>query len=112
MIATHRVYDRHQRGTGLGTCSLCVSGVLGVFALHYTFLSWHTLAGESAILMPLLTGLFGISVLMTASQGTIPEQHFRGIRMEDKTMMKYSVLGTVAGVAVGWLPGTLHGICK
>ncbi len=83
----------------------CVSGILGIFSLHYAFLSWHTLAGSSAILMPLLTGLFGIAVLLTASQGTMPEQHFRGIRMEDRTIMKYSALGTVAGVAVGWLPG-------
>jgi putative membrane protein len=82
-----------------------VSGVLGAFALHYTFLSWHTLAGSSAILMPLLTGLFGISVLLTASQGTLPAQHFNGIRMEDKAIVKYSLLGTIAGVAVGWLPG-------
>ncbi len=82
-----------------------VSGILGIFALRYAFLSWHTLAGSSAILMPLLTGLFGISVLLTASQGTMPEQHFRGIRMEDRTIMNYSVVGTFAGVAVGWLPG-------
>jgi putative membrane protein len=82
-----------------------VSGILGIFALRYAFLSWHTLAGSSAILMPLLTGLFGISVLITASQGTMPEQHFRGIQMEDRTIMKYSVVGTFAGVAVGWLPG-------
>ena len=82
-----------------------VSGILGIFSLRYAFLSWHTLAGSSAILMPLLTGLFGISVLITASQGTMPEQHFRGIRMEDRTIMKYSALGTVAGIAVGWLPG-------
>ncbi len=82
-----------------------VSGILGIFALRYAFLSWHTLAGSSAILMPLLTGLFGISVLLTASQGTMPEQHFRGIQMEDRTIMKYSVVGTFAGVAVGWLPG-------
>jgi len=82
-----------------------VSGILGIFSLRYAFISWHTLAGSSAILMPLLTGLFGISVLLTASQGTLPEQHFRGIRMEDRTIMKYSALGTVAGVAVGWLPG-------
>jgi len=83
----------------------CVSGILGIFSLHYAFLSWHTLAGSSAILMPLLTGLFGIAVLLTASQGTMPEQHFRGIRMEDRTVMKYTAIGTVAGVAVGWLPG-------
>src|SRR5512137_1685476 len=82
-----------------------VSGVLGAFALHYTFLSWHMLSGESAILMPLLTGLFGISVLLVASQGTLPEQHFSGLRIEDKAVMKYSLLGTGAGIAVGWLPG-------
>jgi putative membrane protein len=90
---------------GWALALFCVSGILGVFSLRYAFISWHTLAGSSAILMPLLTGLFGISVLITASQGTMPEQHFRGIRMEERNIMKYSVLGTVAGVAVGWLPG-------
>ena len=90
---------------GWALALFCVSGILGIFSLRYAFLSWHTLAGSSAILMPLLTGLFGISVLLTASQGTMPEQHFRGIRMEDRTVMKYSVVGTFAGVAVGWLPG-------
>jgi len=90
---------------GWALALFCVSGVLGLFSLRYAFLSWHTLAGSSAILMPLLTGLFGISVLLTASQGTMPEQHFRGIRMEDRTIMRYSAVGTFAGVAVGWLPG-------
>ena len=82
-----------------------VSGLLGMFALRYAFLSWHLLDGGSAILMPLLTGLFGISVLLTASRGTVPAQQFRGIRMEDRTFVKCSLLGTVAGIAVGWLPG-------
>lgn len=82
-----------------------VSGLLGAFALHYAFLGWHTLAGGSAILMPLLTGLFGISVLLTASRGILPAQSFRGLRVEDRTVVKCSVLGTLAGVAVGWLPG-------
>lgn len=82
-----------------------LSGALGAFALHYAFLSWHTLAGESAILMPLLTGLFGISVLLIASQGTLPVQHFSGLRIEDRAVIRYSLLGTCAGVAVGWLPG-------
>jgi putative membrane protein len=90
---------------GWALALFCVSGILGIFALRYAFLSWHTLAGSSSILMPLLTGLFGISVLLTASQGTMPEQHFRGIRMEDRTIMRYSAVGTFAGVAVGWLPG-------
>jgi len=90
---------------GWALALFCGSGILGIFSLRYAFLSWHTLAGSSAILMPLLTGLFGISVLLTASQGTMPEQHFQGIRMEDRTIMKYSLVGTFAGVAVGWLPG-------
>jgi putative membrane protein len=90
---------------GWALAIFAVSGALGAFALHYTFLSWHTLAGESAILMPLLTGLFGISVLLVASQGTLPEQHFSGLRIEDKAVIKYTLLGTGAGIAVGWLPG-------
>ncbi len=87
---------------GWALAIFAISGVLGAFALHYTFLSWHTLAGESAILMPLLTGLFGISVLLVASQGSLPVQHFSGLRIEDKAVIKYSLLGTGAGIAVGW----------
>lgn len=83
----------------------CTSGLLGVFALHYSFLSWHTIGGESAILMPLLSGLFGISVLLTASRGVVPEQRFEQITLNDRTILKSSVLGTGAGIAVGWLPG-------
>lgn len=90
---------------GWGLAIFIVSGILGLFALRYAFLGWHTLAGGSAILMPLLTGLFGISVLLTASQGNVPAQQFRGIRIEDRVVIKSSVLGTAAGVAVGWLPG-------
>jgi putative membrane protein len=82
-----------------------VSGLLGAFSLHYAFLGWHMLAGGSAILMPLLTGLFGISVLLTSSHGRMPDQQFHGIRMEGRTIVKCSLLGTTAGVAVGWLPG-------
>lgn len=83
----------------------CVSGILGSFALHYSFLGWHTIGGESAILMPLLSGLFGISVLLTASRGKVPEQQFDGITIGDRNIVKCSVLGTAAGIAVGWLPG-------
>ena len=82
-----------------------VSGLLGLFALKYSYLSWHGIGGESAILMPLLSGLFGISVLLTASRGRVPEQHFSGISLDDRKVIRCSVLGTAAGIAVGWLPG-------
>jgi putative membrane protein len=81
------------------------SGVLGVFTLRYGFLGWHSMGGGSALLMPLLTGLFGISVLLTASQGKMPVQKFTGIAIDGRSVARSSVLGTLAGIAVGWLPG-------
>ncbi|MCX6692744.1 MAG: tripartite tricarboxylate transporter permease [Methanoregula sp.] len=82
-----------------------ISGILGIFTFHYGFLGWHSIGGGSALLMPLLTGLFGISVLFVASQGTMPVQKFNGISMDGRSVVRSSVLGTLAGVAVGWLPG-------
>ncbi|MCX6696600.1 MAG: tripartite tricarboxylate transporter permease [Methanoregula sp.] len=82
-----------------------VAGALGIFTLRYAYLSWHTLGGGSALLMPLLTGLFGIAVLLIASQGVMPDQHFRGLRIKRETIVKSSIIGTLAGIAVGWLPG-------
>ena len=90
---------------GWGFAVFLVSGMLGLFALRYAYLGWHTFGGEGAILMPLLSGLFGISVLLTASRGKIPAQQFRGIRIDDRSVVKSSLLGTGAGIAVGWLPG-------
>ena len=81
-----------------------VSGALGVFTLHYTYLAWHTL-GMTSLLMPLLSGLFGVSVLLKASQGVMPPQTFRGIQMDGRTVVRQSVLGSVAGAVAGWLPG-------
>jgi len=90
---------------GWALAIFAVSGLLGTFALRYDFLCWHTIGGTTAVLMPLLAGLFGISVLLVAAQGKLPAQQFRGLRVENKTVVKSSVLGTLAGIAVGWLPG-------
>lgn len=90
---------------GWGLMVFLVSGLLGAFSLQYAFLCWHTVGGGNSVLMPLLAGLFGVSVLLTASRGIVPEQQFRGIRIPDGHVGKASLLGTLAGVAVGWLPG-------
>ena len=105
LVATVGYMVVTSEAPGWGLAVFIVSGILGIFALRYAFLGWHTLAGGSAILMPLLTGLFGISVLLTATRGKIPAQQYRGIRIEDRTVVKCSLLGTFAGIAVGWLPG-------
>lgn len=102
-VVGYMVVTCEAPGWGLGV--FLVSGLLGIFALRYAFLGWHTVSGESAILMPLLSGLFGISVLLTSSRGTIPAQQFRGIRIDDRSVVRSSLLGTTAGIAVGWLPG-------
>jgi putative membrane protein len=81
-----------------------VSGLLGIFTLRFTYVGWHTL-GASGVLMPLLAGLFGISVLLLASSGPVPEQRFSGIRMGGREIRKGAVIGTIAGTIVGWLPG-------
>jgi len=81
-----------------------ISGILGIFTFRYSFLGWHTL-GMSGILMPLLTGLFGVSVLLFSAGGPVPEQNFYGIRMTCGEIRKGTITGTVAGLVVGWLPG-------
>ncbi|WOF16850.1 hypothetical protein F1737_09195 [Methanoplanus sp. FWC-SCC4] len=81
-----------------------VSGALGLFAFQHSYLAWHSL-GNSSILMPLLTGLFGISVLIMSSPGEMPEQTHSGITMSRREIIKTGIAGTVAGSVVGWLPG-------
>jgi putative membrane protein len=81
-----------------------VSGLLGMFTFRYSFLGWHTV-GDSGVLMPLLTGLFGVSVLLFSSAGPVPDQRFSTIRMSTEEMRRGTLTGTIAGIIVGWLPG-------
>jgi putative membrane protein len=81
-----------------------VSGILGLFTFHYTYLSWNTF-GSSSVLMPLLAGLFGIAVLLASSRGEMPDQKFPGISLGRKALAKHSMIGACAGAIVGWLPG-------
>lgn len=81
-----------------------VSGILGVFALGCSYLAWPA-SGESGVLMPLLSGLFGVSVLLGGSQGKMPEQQFQGLDIPAGALRRGSILGSAAGALVGWLPG-------
>lgn len=80
------------------------SGLLGLFAFRFQYLVWN-LNGESAVLMPLLTGLFGLSVLIVSSHTQVPRQRYANLGLETKSILYASLSGTIAGLLVGWLPG-------
>ena len=85
------------------TIFIC-SGILGIFAFRFEYLTW-SMVGGSSILMPLLTGLFGLSVILTSSQGPVPRQRFSGINLDQGMIIRSAIPGTGAGLMVGWLPG-------
>lgn len=87
-----------------GAAIFFTSGILGLFTMQYGYLSWHTLGG-SALLMPLLAGLFGLPTLLFSSHAGVPKQVFEGVSTPIRDVVSQSGLGAVAGVLVGWLPG-------
>jgi putative membrane protein len=88
----------------VGLVVFLISGALGIFTLHFSYLG-SGMFGYFGILMPLLSGLFGISLLVVSGQGRIPKQKFVKLKLSEKTLVRGGVSGTVAGIVVGWLPG-------
>jgi putative membrane protein len=80
-----------------------VSGLLGLFSFTFSYLGGP--GGSSAVLMPLLSGLFGVPLLLIAAPGPIPPQSYSGLDLDEHELRKSAVGGTIAGTMVGWLPG-------
>ena len=76
----------------------------GAVLLQFAFLGAGPF-GSSGILMPLLSGLFGISLLLVSGKGPVPQQHYEGISLPRRMVVKGTISGTIAGIVVGWLPG-------
>ena len=88
-----------------------VSGLLGIFSMRFSYFSVGVF-GVGEVLLPLLTGLFGIPVLLHALQSKTVnniEQKFFGLAVSKKEVLKSTVRGTFAGAGVGWLPGFSSG---
>ncbi|MCL2460577.1 MAG: tripartite tricarboxylate transporter permease [Euryarchaeota archaeon] len=81
------------------------SGILGLFAFEYAPLAEGMVPGAGSVLMPLLTGLFGIAVLLDTGNAKIPKQKFREIKQTNTEIIGSSIPGTAAGLLIGWLPG-------
>ncbi|MEA5037052.1 hypothetical protein SDC9_18485 [bioreactor metagenome] len=87
-----------------------VSGLLGIYAMRFSYFSFG-LFGIGEILLPLLTGLFGIPVLLTSMKALSKpaEQTFTGLMISQGVIMTNGIKGAIAGAIVGWLPGFSSG---
>lgn len=99
-----------SRSPGWAFAVFWVSGILGVFSLGYAHFSFGAF-GVGEILLPLLTGLFGVPVLLSSMRSTavVPPQRFSGLMIERREMVWSGLRGAVAGAVVGWLPGFSSG---
>jgi putative membrane protein len=85
-----------------GVCSLAASTVLGAVALDLPVEG--PVAGD--VLAPLFAGLFGVPVLLDAlAGGDVPPQPERRVALAPGAVAGLAALGTLAGAAVGYLPG-------
>lgn len=99
-----------SRSPGWAFAVFGVSGILGVFSLGYGYFSFG-MFGTGEVLLPLLTGLFGVPVLLLSMQSSaeVPLQRFSGLLIGSREMVWSGVRGAVAGAIVGWLPGFSSG---
>lgn len=97
------VANEWRNGSGAwGLAAFLVSGMLGLACMTLPIDTTGVL-GEGSIMLPLLTGLFGIPVLLSTSSGTVvPPQ-------TDRTMDPVGPLpgikGVLMGTIAGWFPG-------
>lgn len=85
-----------------GAVCFALSGVIGMMCMHMP-ISSEGILGEGTLMFPMLTGLFGIPVLIEASSGNgIPPQHDDGT---DPVGMVPGIRGVVTGCIAGWFPG-------
>lgn len=103
--------ERPHMGSGLAailkaTCILGLSGLLGILALKGGEIIYPR--GGEAVLMPLLTGLFGAPLLIESALApppSIPPQTYAVEGLEGGRTLRGVLTGTGAGALVSWIPG-------
>jgi len=77
-----------------------LSGTFGIVVLDSPELNQQT------VLFPVLSGIFGLSILATSllQKSSLPTQSEGSIMSKKRDLIKSIVLGSVAGLAVGFLP--------
>lgn len=97
------VTERGSRATVGGALSLAASGILGVATLD---LPTGGVVPVGSTLLPLLSGLFGIPVLIYAYDGGgLPPQGSPTVAASPVTVLGWGFVGAVAGALVAYVPG-------
>ena len=97
------LYGEWTRGSGIwGLAAFLISGALGYCCMTLPIPQDGILGGGS-VMMPLLTGLFGIPVMLEASKGSgTPAQNDR---VKDPVGLMPGLRGVAMGTLAGWFPG-------
>jgi len=101
IIAAMIVLERKPKAMLWAVVIFLLSGFLGVLALD------TNLGVGDGMLMPLLGGLFGMSVLLVSMKGpgSLPKQHITEEPIEIRSSVKSVCTGTSAGMLTGIIPG-------
>jgi len=100
IVVTMILLERSWKKIIWSSAIFLASGLLGLLTLDTNLLP------ADAALMPLLSGLFGISILLPslASCGSLPEQHFDEDPISLRSSAKSLCAGTIAGSLTGIIP--------
>lgn len=95
--------DSFRRGNGAwGLMAFAVSGMLGLECMTLP-IQMSGILGDGSIMLPMLTGLFGLPVLMSSSSsGRVPVQRDR---VGDPVGPWPGLKGVLMGTLAGWFPG-------
>ncbi|MBA1342641.1 MAG: hypothetical protein C5S52_03480 [ANME-2 cluster archaeon] len=92
---------------------LLLSGILGAIGFGNTDLMHpYFQFGSPSILLSLLTGLFGASVLLISvlTKSVLPEQRQHPLNLKSRWVLRGIAVGSIAGAIVAWLPGVSSGV--
>ncbi|MEM5801900.1 MAG: tripartite tricarboxylate transporter permease [Candidatus Aenigmatarchaeota archaeon] len=101
LISIMLIYEKNFKMSILSLAIILLSGIFGILVLNSTIIT------TKFVLFPVLSGLFGISTLLISlfQNSKIPPQSYDDeIDLPLSTFLKSIFLGSLSGLAVGFLP--------